>query len=1387
VIPRISLNLPGLALDTLIRAGDKANSARDWKTAEVAYANALKKDPQLAHIWVQYGHALKEQGRLQPAENAYRRALALDGTVADTHLQLGHLLKLQKRPTEAADAYRSAWRLDPGLTAAFDELRSMGPDPAKFKSVTVDAGLSALIRAGDTANSARDWKSAEIAYADALKKDPQLTHIWVQYGHALKEQGRLRPAENAYRRALALDGTVADTYLQLGHVLKLQRRPTEAVDAYRAAFRFDPGMTAAFDELRGMGADPGDVESTVDIEFVNRLYDLDLKKSRIKPSDDEISALIQSKTSSSTAYLNREMLVAANHLSLRLLDIFDEDFYFYCNKISDANLPSPCFAKCLLHFCDMGIDRLLPFNPDYVFDYEFYCDNFLIGNPCNGDAYRHWLRDGIDQGWAPNERVWMRDTLGSVLVDPDVFYSLFNRNLSNKLRSVRKRSEPDEFVAMIAEGGPPDPPKTEDAARGLSQIADLLATRGENEVASVIYDRVLQRFPDMVETLQHYADMLFRNARYPAARAFYEKVRYLGSANIWTYINLAECLKFMRDYNDALAALSEGADRFPHDVGIRERYTQLADEFFNKQIDTAYSEARMGWLAEAQDRLAEACRVVTARSPSGSPIARRINSVAIVGNEDLPQCRFYRIDQKIEQLNIAGYFVKLYDYRHQLDDFIEEIYRFQAVIFYRLPASPKVIKAIENANELGLFTFYEIDDLIFDRSEYPTSYESYGGQISRDEYIGLCLGVPLFSHAMSLCAYGIGSTPTLTQQMSRHVTTRRAFTHRNAFGSKHEAYRTFRRRTNCGDDGITIFYGSGTKAHKEDFEELVVPALAEMVQRYGSRISIVIVGYVTISKQLRSIRDNITLFDTIWNVDDYWKVLSGADINIAVLKPSLMADCKSEIKWLEAAMFAIPSVVSRTATYAEVMENGVSGFLCGTQAEWVTALEQLVCNAELREEMGLAAQRRAHRVYALDTMANRLGAIFNSVHPGNVVTKPTVVIVNVFYPPQAFGGATRVVKDNVRHFIENYADVFNVEVFTSIQAVSGFYETRSYMHNGVRVTGVITPHIPDIDNRANDQRMREIFGKYLDTVSPELVHFHCIQRLTASVVEAAHERGIPYLITVHDGWWISDEQFIVDETGRYNLYDYTRQNEMMRTGRENTYLRMMALRQALFNAHRVLAVSEPFASIYRTCGVPNVITVGNGISDIPQRDRLSAPDERVRIAFIGGMAAHKGYRLVRNAFLSETFEHLTLTIVDHSRPQGYSRREVWGTTPVNFIGLIPQTDIFDLYCQTDVVLAPSIWPESYGLVTREALASGCWVVASDRGAIGECIVDDENGYVIDASDIGNLVGTLRRIDSDHLRYLTAPKKVGALRTAAEQGDELARLYSKTLNCGKSCN
>jgi glycosyltransferase involved in cell wall biosynthesis len=91
-----------------------------------------------------------------------------------------------------------------------------------------------------------------------------------------------------------------------------------------------------------------------------------------------------------------------------------------------------------------------------------------------------------------------------------------------------------------------------------------------------------------------------------------------------------------------------------------------------------------------------------------------------------------------------------------------------------------------------------------------------------------------------------------------------------------------------------------------------------------------------------------------------------------------------------------------------------------------------------------------------------------------------------------------------------------------------------------------------------------------------------------------------------------------------------------------------------------------------------------------------------------------------------------------------------------------------------------LWPESFGLVTREALMAGMWVIASNRGAVGEDVIASENGFVIDVSDSSELVRVLRQIDKEPARFRVAPLPKPDFRKTEEQAKELAVLYRQIL-------
>jgi glycosyltransferase involved in cell wall biosynthesis len=382
-----------------------------------------------------------------------------------------------------------------------------------------------------------------------------------------------------------------------------------------------------------------------------------------------------------------------------------------------------------------------------------------------------------------------------------------------------------------------------------------------------------------------------------------------------------------------------------------------------------------------------------------------------------------------------------------------------------------------------------------------------------------------------------------------------------------------------------------------------------------------------------------------------------------------------------------------------------------------------------------------------------------------------IAVVNVFYPPQAIGGATRMVHDNIADLQAQFGDAFDLCVICTCEGAPAS-EISAYMHDDIPVWAIGSPDQKGTEMTPRDPRMAEVFGRILDQLSPDLVHFHCIQRLTSSVVDATRKRNIPYLITVHDGWWISARQFLLDPvTDTLDLYDYAKLRA------PDTPPRAASLWPALSGARQVLAVSDAFADLHRKCHVPNVITVENGVSRVPDVTRQPHPKGRVRLAHIGGTERHKGLPILRNALVARDYHHLELLVIDHALAPGVVEQDIWGNTPVTRQGKLPQSEVDALYARIDVLVAPSLWPESYGLVTREALASGAWVVASDRGAVGSDVTEGVNGHIVDVSDYEPLMEVLARIDADPEKYRNPPEIAPVLRRAEDQARELAGVYS----------
>ncbi len=94
------------------------------------------------------------------------------------------------------------------------------------------------------------------------------------------------------------------------------------------------------------------------------------------------------------------------------------------------------------------------------------------------------------------------------------------------------------------------------------------------------------------------------------------------------------------------------------------------------------------------------------------------------------------------------------------------------------------------------------------------------------------------------------------------------------------------------------------------------------------------------------------------------------------------------------------------------------------------------------------------------------------------------------------------------------------------------------------------------------------------------------------------------------------------------------------------------------------------------------------------------------------------------------------------------------TPNVTLLGWLPREMLDDYYAGADALVMPSRW-EGFGLVAIEAMRNGTAVLASNRGALPELIVDGQNGLLfdLDEADTSDLVRVLRGLDKASLQRM----------------------------------
>jgi hypothetical protein len=135
------------------------------------------------------------------------------------------------------------------------------------------------------------------------------------------------------------------------------------------------------------------------------------------------------------------------------------------------------------------------------------------------------------------------------------------------------------------------------------------------------------------------------------------------------------------------------------------------------------------------------------------------------------------------------------------------------------------------------------------------------------------------------------------------------------------------------------------------------------------------------------------------------------------------------------------------------------------------------------------------------------------------------------------------------------------------------------------------------------------FRTHVASIQPEVVHFHSLQSLGGGLVEAAHDLGVPSVVTMHDFWWWCARQFLVDRTMHPCSLVVSAGVCDCQVDREWLARRNRRLQACLSKADLVLSPSATAARVALANGVhPSRLEVDeNGIPNIDVPDQALPP------------------------------------------------------------------------------------------------------------------------------------------------------------------------------------
>jgi glycosyltransferase involved in cell wall biosynthesis/thioredoxin-like negative regulator of GroEL len=382
---------------------------------------------------------------------------------------------------------------------------------------------------------------------------------------------------------------------------------------------------------------------------------------------------------------------------------------------------------------------------------------------------------------------------------------------------------------------------------------------------------------------------------------------------------------------------------------------------------------------------------------------------------------------------------------------------------------------------------------------------------------------------------------------------------------------------------------------------------------------------------------------------------------------------------------------------------------------------------------------------------------------------------------------------------------FEISVFyASLKYDSSFppYSIEQHNEEKIQLFGLFNrPAVfndPDNPEReVLDPNVVEKFRQVVESVQPDIIHFHNFHGLTLALPKVAKEYNVPLVYTPHNYHLIDPNLYLFNpDLSLWSDTDFFSNSQLIRKNPDKlkAYEQRQEVGRQILNEwiDLTLAVSQRQRELLlEFSGASDKITVVHQVHPIVdnlwQNEKLKSEatrklPERLRYVFFGGVMPHKGVHILANAsqyFIPNDVEFHIYGFVGAKyleQLQKIDKKKV-----IKFHGEYQPEALVEIASNCDIGIFPSIWEDCAPLVLLEMNAMRLPIIASNIGGIPDFVVDGVNGFLYEYNSVDALVATIHYCNLNRDKIEEMRQSLVQLHSFNTYIDHIINIYNSLAN------